>query len=83
MQKNIIQVIHGKHYGGGEEIVYLLNHHIDKQRFNIGTVCLADGFLRDKLDDTHKKVYSLIIKSKSNPLNLLRLFLLVTFYHYC
>jgi glycosyltransferase involved in cell wall biosynthesis len=70
MKLNLLHLIHGKTYSGGEHSLFLLYKYIDLERFNPVIVCLEDGLLARRLADLGRKVYCLGSSSRM-PLALL------------
>jgi glycosyltransferase involved in cell wall biosynthesis len=70
MKMNLLHLIHGKTYSGGEHSLYLLYKYIDRERFNPVVVCLEDGLLAKRLAERSIKVYCLGTSSRI-PLGLL------------
>ena len=46
----VLQIIHGRHFGGGEKVVFDLATGLDRRRFRCGVVCLAQGRLLEQLN---------------------------------
>ncbi len=61
---NVVQLIHGIHFGGAEKVVYQICTNIDKDQFHPICIVLADGFLRKKLIDAGIETHLIPMKNK-------------------
>lgn len=60
----VLQIIHGRHYGGGEKVVLDLAAGLDRERFRCGVVCLAEGRLLDQLREAGAQAGLLPMRGK-------------------
>lgn len=46
----VLHLIHGEHWSGGEQSLYLLLKYLDRRRYDPTVICLSGGLLRDRLE---------------------------------
>lgn len=61
---NVLEIIHGIHFGGAEKVVLQISTLSDRKKINIATVCLADGILFNKLKEENIDAHLIEMKSK-------------------
>ncbi len=49
--RRVLHLIHGEHWSGGEQSLYLLLKYTDRSCFEPTLVCLADGLLRERVEE--------------------------------
>ncbi len=64
--KRILHLIHGAHWSGGEQSLYLLLQYLDRTRFEPTLVCLADGLLRTRVEALGIPVEVVPMKGKAD-----------------
>lgn len=47
--RRVLHLIHGEHWSGGEQSLYLLLKYMDRRRYEPTLVCLAEGLLRERV----------------------------------
>ncbi len=68
MPINVLHVIQGKHFGGAEQVVYVLAKCFEKSRVLPTVVCLSEGLLLKKLREAHIPSFFIPMRSKRDIL---------------
>lgn len=64
--RRVLHLIHGEHWSGGEQSLYLLLKYTDRSRFEPILVCLADGLLRERVEELGIPVEIMSMRGKAD-----------------
>lgn len=68
MPIKVLHIIQGKHFGGAEQVVYILSKCADRNHVTPAVLCLSDGLLFKKLKHSVISCFLIPMKSKGNIL---------------